>query len=214
MPLSSRAGLVLLVAVASSCGGGTKRDTGAPAPQRVSLAGYAAQRIALTPAAQVRADSLGWVQQLAGPVAVAAQLDTVVAAVLSERGLAQRWMMPVALIRSYERNRTYAADPRQLAVQPLRSPKFATGEKYGEPLSSQLRTLVALHADVRFVLLPVELRFERVGAVGRAVLRTALLDARAAEARWVGDVRGDTSSVPARALASVAARLADLFVAP
>jgi hypothetical protein len=63
------------------------------------------------------------------------------------------------------------------------------------------------------VLLPVELRFERQGATGYAVLRAALLDARAAEARWVGDVRGDAAAAPSGAIASVAAKLADLFAA-
>jgi hypothetical protein len=98
----------------------------------------------------------------------------------------------------------------------VRSPRFVTGERYGEPLSSQIRTMIALHDDARYVLLPIELRFERDGGgtAGRGILRTALVDARTTEARWVGDVKGDTSSVPAAALARVAARLADLFVAP
>jgi hypothetical protein len=95
----------------------------------------------------------------------------------------------------------------------LRPATFQATHRYGEPLSSQLRTMIALHESVRMVLIPVELRFEREGRAGRAILRAVLLDARAADARWVGDVRGDTSSVPRRALDSVARRFADLFVA-
>lgn len=169
----------------------------------------------VTPTARVRAaDSLGWVQQLGGVRVIALRLDTAIVAVLDARGLASRWILPADLARSYERNRTYATDPYQLVVEQLRSPRFSAGQKYGEPLSSQLRTMIALHEDARLVLLPVELRFERDGSAGRAILRTVVLDPRYAEARFVADVKGDTSSVPARALATVALRLADLFVAP
>ncbi len=42
----------------------------------------------------------------------------------------------------------------------------------------------------------------------------AALDARLAQARWVGDVQSDTTRAPRAALESVAARFADLFLAP
>ena len=124
--------------------------------------------------------------------------------------------MPPDLWRANERKRSYATDPYQLTVNALRAPTFAAASRYGEPLASQLRTMIALHEDTRVVLVPVEVRFERVvpGTGGRAILRATLLDARLTEARWVADVHGDTTSGPARALVSVAARLADLFLAP
>jgi hypothetical protein len=175
---------------------------------------FATQRMVVTPTARVRSDSLGWVQQLGGVRAVARRLDTAIVAVFDARGLASRWILPADLQRSYERNRTYATDPYALVVEQLRSPTFTAQQKYGEPLSSQLRTMIALHEDARLVMLPVELRFEREGSAGRAILRTVILDPRYAEARFVADVKGDTSSVPARAVATVASRLADLFVAP
>jgi hypothetical protein len=192
-------------------------QTGVPTPVEAErpLAVFATQRLIVTPTARVRAtDSLGWVQQLGGARTIARKLDTAIAAVLDERGLASRWTLPADLVRSYERNRSYATDPYQLAIDPLRMPKFAAGQKYGEPLSSQLRTMIALHEDARLVLVPVELRFEREGTAGRAILRTVIVDPRYAEARFVSEVRGDTSSIPARAVVTVAARLADLFVAP
>jgi hypothetical protein len=77
--------------------------------------------------------------------------------------------------------------------------------------------MIALHEDTRFVLVPVQLHFdggEGSGKVGKAVLRVALLDPRFAEAKWVGDVKGDAVATAALALSSVASRLADLFVAP
>lgn len=188
-----------------------------PAESGSPFAAYLAQRVIVTPTGHVRAsDSLGWVAQLGGPQAVARRLDSSVVAAV--RAVAPRWILPAELQRAYERNRTYAPDPYQLAWEPVRSPRFITGERYGEPLSSQLRTTIALHEDARYVLLPIELRFERDGPApsrtGRGVLRAALVDARTTEAQWVADLRGDTSSVATVALAKVAGKLADLFAAP
>jgi len=101
-----------------------------------------------------------------------------------------------------------------LTVEQIRTPAFKTGQRYGEPLSSQLRTMIALHEDTRFVLLPVDLRFERAAPGARAVVKLALLDPRFAEARWVGDVSGAPAGTARAAVASVATRIADLFVAP
>jgi hypothetical protein len=211
--LCSAAALVWI----ASCSRAPKTDALPPIESERPLAAYAAQRILVTPTGRVRAaDSLGWVARLGGARVVALRLDTSIVAELSARGVAPRWVWPADLARAHERNRTYVPDPYQLVWEPVRSPKFITGARYGEPLSSQLRTMIALHDDARYVLLPIELRFDRAGgsSAGRAVLRTALVDARTTEARMVADVRGDTSSNPTIALAKVAAKLADLFVAP
>lgn len=211
---SIRAILAFLVL---GCRGGA--PSGAPTPEQDlprPLSGFATQRLILAPASHVRADSLGWVQQAGGARGMARRLDTVLATHLDSRGLAQRWILPAELVRTFERNRSYATDPYQLSVEPLRLASFKTGEKYGEPLSSQLRTMIALEEDTRYVLMPIELRFDRVtGAVGqRASLRLALLDPRLAEARWVADVRSEVTSDTRTALEMLASRVADLFVAP
>ncbi len=174
------------------------------------------QRIIVTPTAYVRvsSDSMGWVQAMGGNRATARLLDSAIARALDDRGLAQRWVMPPALVRAHERNRNYATDPYALGLEPLRSANFVSGSKFGEPLSSQLRTMIALEADVRMVLLPIELRFEKVGAGTRAALRAALVDPRLAEARWVGEVRSENAGTSAMALAAIGQRLADLFAAP
>lgn len=174
---------------------------------------YATQRIAVTPTSIVRSDSLGWTQRLGGPVIAGRALDSAIATALYERGVSRQWFMPPDLMRSYERNRSYATNPYELTTTMLRAANFQAASRYGEPLASQLRTMIALHDAARMVLIPVELRFEKDGKSGRAILRAVLLDARAADARWVGEVRGDTSSVPRRAVDNVAARFADLFVA-
>lgn len=179
------------------------------------FAGFVSQRIIVTPTGFVRGgDSLGWVQGMGGSRAAARQLDSSIARAFDERGLSQGWVMPAALSQTFERNRSYATDPYLLSTQPLRAASFVSGGRYGEPLSSQLRTMIALETEARYVLLPVELRFEKSGAGTRGVLRAAFLDPRTAEARWVGEVRGDAAQSATLALASVGRRLADLFSAP
>ncbi|HYC51134.1 MAG TPA: hypothetical protein VEB19_08510 [Gemmatimonadaceae bacterium] len=201
-----------VVAVLAACSRAPQVES--PAPGERPLAGYSAQRVALAPTAIVRTDSLGWASTLGGPQSVARRTDSILVAALSERAIGSQWVLPAELVRSYERNRSYAADPYHLAVEPLRSTAFVAQSRYAEPLSTQLRTMIALHDDLRYVLLPVEVRFERVDGSGRAILRVALLDPRFAEARWVGELKGDTASVPARALAQLGQRFADLFTAP
>jgi hypothetical protein len=203
----------LLATLLVACG--RKATVGSPAQpaQQTPLVVYATQRIALTPTSIVRLDSLGWGQRLGGPIAAGRALDSALAAAFYDRGVSKAWVMPPELVRSYERNRSYATNPYEFTTNGLRAVNFQATSRYGEPLASQLRTMIALHESVRLVLLPVELRFEKDGKAGRAVLRAVLLDARAADARWVGEIRGDTSSVPRRALDSVAGRFADLFVA-
>ena len=212
-PIVSRLAFVLGVLVPlAACNRGPKLET--PAPGATPLAAYATQRIALTPTAIVRTDSLGWVQALGGAQAVRRQADSVILTALADRGLGGGWVLPAELMRGYERNRSYASNPYQLSVEPLRAPKFVALSRYGEPLATQLRTMIALHGDTRVVVLPVEVRFERVADGGRSVLRVAVLDPRFAEARWVGELTGESTSVPARALAEVGRRFADLFTAP
>ena len=156
-------------------------------------------------------DTGSLVREFGTASAVSRFFDGELARLLRERGIGTNWIMPAELARAYERNRMYASDPYNLAIEPLRSLKFVAGSKYGEPLSSQLRTMVALHEGARLVLLPAALQFQG----GRTVLRVALLDPRYAEARWVGDIKSDSTQVQTRSsLTQVAGRLADLFAAP
>ena len=215
MPRHIALGVALLLALSCNRAPATEPQP-ARAPEQ-TLAAYAAQRVVVVPVGMVRApDSLGWVARLGGTRALARRLDTLIARTLDARGLAARWVLPAELSRAYERNRGYAADPYQLVWTPVRSPNFKTGERYGEPLSSQLRTMIALHDDARFVLLPIELRFEREpgSAAGRAVLRAALVDARSTEGRWVGELTSAPTADASAAIGGVVDSLADLFVAP
>jgi hypothetical protein len=201
---------LVLLAVLAAC----HRGKGKPTAEQLAhpLASFAVQRIVVTPTARIRGvDTAALFRDMGSQRMIGTLVDGSLLAQLRERGLDSRWILPAELLRAYERNRTYAADPYQLAVEPLRSAAFEAGSKFGEPLSSQLRTMIALHEDARFVLLPVEFRYDGT----RATLRAMLLDPRTAEARWVGEVKSDPKpSTAAFAMTQVASRLVDLFVAP
>lgn len=189
----------------------------APAPQVAehALAGLAAQHIIVLPtyAARVMPD-LAWTAAVARPGQLQRTLDADILAALDERGQ-KTWILPPQLVQSYRRNSTYAADPYTLAEEPLRSPSLAVNARLPEPLASQIRTLVALHDEARLVLAPVELRLESAGnGTGRGVLRLVLLDARASNVVWIGQVSSDAAEAFGPAItAGVAARLASA-VAP
>jgi hypothetical protein len=201
----------LVVVALSACHRGNQQPVDTP-----PLAGLATQHVVVTPTSWVPgSDSLQWVVALGGPRATALVLDSAIASALDARGLAQRWILPAQLTRTYEKNPTYATNPYVLTEDALRVQGFKSGSRYVDPLASQLRTMIALEEDARFVLLPVALRFERTDAGhGRAVVRVALVDARSTEARWVTDIRSDATTTPRAAIANAADRLTNFFALP
>lgn len=210
--------LIALLA-AGACGGtatgAAGGGTAAVAPTR-PLAGLVAQRIVVAPLHLVaEGDPLGWAAAIPRQREWMRGLDSAVTIELGARGLAQAWVYPDALVRAHQRNPAYAPDPHRLAAAPLVGvAKVDNERRLPDPLASQLRTLVAMH-DGRFVLLPVQVSFEAAEGGGRAVMRVALLDARASEVTWLGDVRSDVfPQFNARVAASLATRLADLIAAP
>ena len=208
---------VIIVLAVSACGGGGKAQPAAvPQTPEHALAGLAAQHVAVLPTyAVVVAPGLDWGSAIGRPGELQRTLDTDIIAAFEERGLPKTWVFPPALQRSYRRNSTYAADPYALAEEPLRSNSLVIDGRLSEPLASQIRTLVALHENVRLVLAPVELRLEKSGTnMGRGVLRLVLLDARMANVRWIGQVASDSvETFGPKITASLAARLAGV-VAP
>jgi hypothetical protein len=203
------------IAVATACHGAARTESVPQAPEH-ALSGLARQHIIILPTYAARvAPGLDWSSAMGRPSEVQRTLDADIMAALEERGLKATWIFPPQLEQSFKRNASYAADPYTLAEEPLRSPMLAVDVRLPEPLASQIRTMVALHDDVRLVLAPVELRLEKAGATaGRGVLRLVLLDARASNVRWIGQVAGDSAAAFGPAItASVAARLANV-VAP
>ncbi len=180
------------------------------------LAPLAALRVILAPVHTMRtADPLGWAAQLPRTRDYLRMVDSALAAELGARGLEKQWIYPPELVRAQRGSPTYAVDPYALGANTLRSAEVKAGAKLGDPLVTQLRTMIALQ-EARIVLLPVELRFEATEApLGVAVLRVAMLDGRLGEVRWTGDVRSDPSPTLSRAvLGSLAAHFADLITAP
>ena len=78
-------------------------------------------------------------------------------------------------------------------------------------LSGQLRAFAGLF-NARYALIPVELRFVPDAPGGRATIHVVVVDTRAAQLVWKGDVHGDgvRNFTPAVA-AGIAGRVADLF---
>jgi hypothetical protein len=221
MRLTVPSSIIAFAIFAAACGGGTTTSTPAttaPVPEQHPLASLAATGAVVAPTYALHvASELGWANQPGSTRELLRALDDDIAAAIAGRGLKTGWLMPADLALSYKRNPTYATDPYALAEEPLKSPAFIAGTRIGEPLASELRTMIALHENARAVLLPVELRFDRADAAStaaRATLKLALIDPRFAEAKWVGTVKGDTTSADPRTLTRVLARaVADLVTA-
>ncbi len=215
-PLSIRLLCTLSLALAA-CHGGAAVE-GDPLPPVRPLAALVTQQVVVAPTHSMReTDALGWTKQVPRSRELMRALDDALARELSERGIARQWIFPADLVRASKANPSYAQDPYALAAGPLRLPDVPVGSSVGSPLILQLRTMVALQENARAVLLPVELRFERVPASshGVAVLRLALLDGRLGEVRWIGDVRSDPAATFSRdaILSSIAEHVADLITA-
>jgi hypothetical protein len=209
---------LVILSLGVACGGSsaTSRPATQPLPDVHPLAGLAADGAIVAPTHTLRiAPALNWSTTADAGRGLLRGLDDDIAAALAERGLTHGWILPADLATSYKRNPSYATDPYALAEEPLRARSFVAGSRLTEPLASQLRTMIALHENARAVLLPIELRFERVDSsttVARATLRAALVDPRFSEALWVGDVRTDAASSDLRVFTkALALRFADLI---
>ena len=157
-------------------------------------------------------DELGWRKSVARPADYLVGLDDEIAYAMTERGLGRKWTFASEISRVARKNGNMVADPHALSAESLRG-KLKLDQSLDEALRSQIRSILAL-SDARFVLLPVELRFESGNAMGVAGLRVVLIDARLANVKWIGDVTSERTRVFSPALAAgIASRFADL-VAP
>jgi hypothetical protein len=183
-----------------------------PEPSEHALAGLAAQHLAVLPTYAVKLAGTSGPLDMK-PVEFERTLDADIPSAFEDRGIKKTWLFPPDLRASYRRNSSYAADPDNFALEPLRSPMLAIDQRLPEPLASQIRTLVALHDDTRLVLVPLELKLEAAPGQPspgrRGVLRIVLLDARLSNVRWIGDITSDPSPTFGSAItASIAAKLA------
>jgi hypothetical protein len=201
----------VLTATFVACGGPPKP---APEPAEHSLANLAAQHIVLLPTYAVRVvPGLDW-SGIGRPADLRQLLDADLAAAFDERGLRKTWILPAELERAYRQNPTYASDPHELAEEPLRIPGLTLDTRLAEPFATQVRRLIALHDEARYVLAPVELRLEKAGTGGRGVLRLVLIDARLSNVAWIGEFTSDTLAAYSPAVtAGIASKLAAAIAA-
>jgi hypothetical protein len=179
----------------------------------------AARNVIVLPVRYLRsADSIGWAAAVPDAQAWLRGLDDEITFALTQRRAAPGWTMPGEIIRVARRNASFAPDPTTIAAEPLRPRGQRMEPRLPEPLASQIRSLFALRDDARFVLLPVEVRFEadaQTEGQGRAVLNLLLLDARLSQVLWGLDVASDASeSLTPAVAASLGSRVADLVAAP
>ncbi|MDB4908744.1 MAG: hypothetical protein JWO05_3528 [Gemmatimonadetes bacterium] len=192
--------LTIIALLASAACGSSAKQAGKdsePQPSGYPLAAYASRRIAVVPV-QMIADEKGLLGDLSRRIAMRS-LDSAISRALDDRALHPRWVVAEEVVKSSARNSNYTADPYAYSVAVL--DRLPLGERMGEPLSSQLRTMVALQSDVRFVLIPHALNLEKQkDGSTRATLRLAMVDARATDLLWSGEVQVDTPSAPGPAL--------------
>ena len=186
-----------------------------PVPVR-PLATLVSQQVVVVPVQALReTDALGWTAQVPRSRELLRAVDDSIRAELAARGIDKQWVFPDALERASRLNPSYAVDAYTLDARGLTSPTMVAGTRLDGALATQLRTIVALQESARAVLVPSELRFDRLpSGEGVAVLHVALVDARMGDVRWIGDVKSDSSPTFSRGLlSSLAAHLADLITA-
>ena len=87
-----------------------------------------------------------------------------------------------------ERNPTYAVDPYALAVEPLRDAGTRAGAKLGDPLATQLRTIIALQDCARRAAARrAAVRAGQVRPGNCRPPRSRCVDARLGDVRWIGE---------------------------
>lgn len=176
-----------------------------PASPALPLGAFAAERVAVVPLQFWRADSTGWSTTISGSN-VRAQVDSIIAETMRDRGMGTRWAFAADVIRGARRNPTYSTDPTSLGVGRWRSTPPVVGDALPPVVADNLRLISAL-GDARYALIPVELRVE--GTL--AFLRLVLADTRTRKITWGVDigVQADAGMVEALGM-----RVADLVVEP
>lgn len=194
----------------------TPGDSAAAIDNARPLAPFASRPLALLPAQFLNpADSLGFTAQVGDASAYLAKLDEEIEFALASRKTAKQWQGPRVLTRRMRANGPYGVDVSDVGTSPLRDPTFDVQGTLPDPLATNLRNLVALGGEARYVLIPYELRFAGPKGAGRAILKLALVDARSARLAWLGAVASDPAPRLSGALvASLAERVADLVAAP
>lgn len=177
---------------------------------------YATRKVVVFPLQKYAVGDSGW---LAAGSATgrprAAQLDSALTGVLRDRGLESTWSLTPNTSRVAQREVMNRTDPRALSTAGLVPSRRRNDLDLREPLSSQLRAIIAMVPESRLVLLPLEARVTTTAAgLRQATLRIAFLDGRLATVLSFPDVVGAPAADEKAALQSVATKFADLVIVP
>ena len=194
----------------------TLNDTAAMLDAARPLGPFASRSLAVTPAQHmVTGDSLGFAAQLGDRAAVLARVDDEIEFALAARQTAKQWQGAKVIARRMRNGGPYGVDAFDLGTAILRDPRLNVSQALLDPLASNLRNLIALSTESRYVLVPYELSFAGPKGAGRAILKLALIDARAARLVWLGVVVSDPAAKASLGLAaSLGEHVADLVAAP
>lgn len=177
---------------------------------------YASRMVVVFPLQRYAVADSGWMPA-AGSAGRprAAQLDSALTQAFRDRGLDGTWSLPPNTSRVAQRDVINRTDPRGLSTAGLVPSRRRNDLDLREPLSSQLRAIIALVPDARLVLLPLETRLLLTASGQRqATLRIALLDGRMATVLSFPDVIGPPAADERAALKGVAEKFADLVIVP
>ena len=188
-----------------------------PAPVAPAVFGeFATRGVMVFPLQRYAVGDSGWMSAATATGRPrAAQLDTALTMALRDKGLESKWSLPPNTSRVAQREVMNRTDPRSLATVGLTPSRRRNDVDLREPLGSQLRALIALVPETRYVLVPLEARVVSTATgMKQATLRIALLDARMSTVISFPDVLGPPAVDEVAALRGVALRFADLVVAP
>jgi len=177
---------------------------------------YASRMVVVFPVQRYAVADSGWMPAAStNGRARAAQLDSALTQALRDRGLDGTWSVAPNTSRVAQREVMRRTDPRGLSTAGLVPSRRPNDLDLREPLSSQLRAIIAMVPDSRLVLLPLETRV-LVTASGQrqATLRIAFLDGRMATVLSFPDVTGPPAADERAALKAVAEKFADLVIVP
>jgi len=205
------AGLLCAGALIGCSGGGV--PGGIPRPQSAPLAYMAGRQVVVLPVQRnFSFPDSSWQQPPSVTSQFLAALDDSIAAALGGRGL-RTWTFAQEISAAARRNRGMLPDPHALAAAGLRRLVRASDDPLGEPLASQVRSLVSMR-DARYAILPATLVFETAAGGMRGTVLVYLIDARTARIQWSGAVAGGVSRSLSPSMAGdLAQRIADLVAA-
>lgn len=208
MPITHKISLSCLLLAVAALPVAAQKKTDIPFP----LGAFAAQRVLVLPVQHLLSDT-GAIVPPAGWGAFRKELDDSIGTAIAGRGIGKGWGYAAEVARISKRNAVYSGDPYALGAQPLRGVVPRPEDKVPQVLAGNIRTIIAL-GDARYVLLPIEVRIEKNGALQRAVLRLTLIDGRLGQFVWLGEVASESAtSLTPVIINSLSARVADLVLA-